>query len=76
MMEKHEATKGASVTIVPQWKPNKILLKHPSRNNFLNAQIWQKGQKKISEKYIVSIAIQTTTAYNLLNVFDSSKIIS
>lgn len=78
MMEKHEANKGASVTIVPQWKPNKIhiLLKHPSRNNFLNEQILQKGQKKISEKYIVSIAIQTTTAYNLLNIFDSSKIIS
>lgn len=78
MMGKHEATKGASVTIVPQWKPNKIhiLLKHPSRNNFLNEQIWQNGKKKISEKYIVSIAIQTTTAYNLLNIFDSSKIIS
>lgn len=36
----------------------------------------KKAKKKISEKYIVSIAIQTTTAYNLLNVFDSSKIIS
>lgn len=36
----------------------------------------KKAQKKISEKYIVSIAIQTTTAYNLLNIFDSSKIIS
>lgn len=35
-----------------------------------------KKKRKKSEKYIVSIAIQTTTAYNLLNIFDSSKIIS
>lgn len=71
MMEKHEATKGASVTIVPQWKPKTSIEKQ-----FFEWTDLTKRPKKISEKYIVSIAIQTTTAYNLLNVFDSSKIIS
>lgn len=33
-----------------------------------------KRPPKISEKYIVSIAIQTTTAYNLLNIFDRLKL--
>lgn len=57
-------------------KQNTYTPKTSIEKQFFECTDLTKRPKKIPEKYIVSIAIQTTTAYNLLNIFDSSKIIS